>query len=281
MELVLNIYFIAMIAVSVYFFLMASLNIIEMKLTTTKPGLTTGDMVSVLIPARNEESNIENCVKSLLNQTYENYEILVIDDNSADNTWQILERLAKENSRVRVFRGKPLPGDWYGKPYAIQQLHEHALGDILLFTDADTIHSPTSISWAVTNMEKTKADFISGYVGQVLLSFGEITTVPIMFLMTGFVIPMFLNRFIKLGYFSAAVGQYIVMKTKVFKDIGGYSNIKSKFTVPGKPGRIRQEFAVSNRASRLAACIGVCAANSTLLVKLRRQRRSLCPSAKR
>jgi chlorobactene glucosyltransferase len=120
--------------------------------------------------------------------------------------------------------------DWYGKPYALQQLHEQALGDILLFTDADTIHSPTSVSWAVTNMKKTKADFISGYIGQVLLTFGEITTVPIMFLMTGFVIPMFLNRFIKLGYFSAAVGQYIVMKTKVFKDIGGYANIRSKTT---------------------------------------------------
>jgi chlorobactene glucosyltransferase len=230
MELALNIYFVAMIAVSVYFFLMASLNIIEMKLTTAKPQLTTGSMVSVLIPARNEECNIENCVNSLLNQTYQNYEILVIDDNSIDNTWPILERLAKENSRVRVFKGSPLPVDWYGKPYAIQQLYEHALGDILLFTDADTVHSPESISWSVTNMEKTKADFISGYVGQELLTFGEITTVPIMFLMTGFVIPMFLNRFIKLGYFSAAVGQYIVMRSKVFKDIGGYSNIRSKTT---------------------------------------------------
>jgi chlorobactene glucosyltransferase len=217
-----------MLAVSVYFFLMASFNIIEMKLNTVKPRLTEGNMVSVLVPARNEEKNIENCVNSLLNQTYQNYEILVIDDNSSDNTWRILEKLAKENSRVRVFRGKPLPEGWYGKPYALHQLHEQARGEILLFTDADTVHSPASISWSVTNMEKTKADFISGYVGQELRTFGEATTVPIMFFMTGFVIPMFLNRFIKLGYFSAAVGQYIVMKAKVFKDIGGYANIRNK-----------------------------------------------------
>ncbi|MDR2343220.1 MAG: glycosyltransferase [Spirochaetaceae bacterium] len=230
MDLVLNIYFVAMLSVSIYFFLMASFNIIEMKLKTVKPRITDGKMVSVLIPARDEECNIENCINSLLNQTYQNYEILVIDDNSTDNTWQILERLAKENSRVRIFRGKPLPEGWYGKPYALQQLHEHALGDILLFTDADTIHLPGSISWSVTNMEKTKADFISGYVGQELLTFGEVITVPIMFFMTGFVIPMFLNRFIKLGYFSAAVGQYIVMKVKVFKDVGGYANIRSKTT---------------------------------------------------
>jgi chlorobactene glucosyltransferase len=219
-----------MIAVSVYFFLMASFNIIEMKLNTAKPGLTAGKMVSVLVPARNEEDNIERCVASLLNQTYRDFEILVIDDNSSDRTWPILERLAEENSRVRVFKGKPLPEDWYGKPFALQQLYEHALGEILLFTDADTVHTPTSVSWAVTNMEKSKADFISGYLGQELLTFGEITTVPIMFFMTGFVIPMFLNRFIKLGYFSAAVGQYIVMKTSVFKNIGGYANIRDKTT---------------------------------------------------
>ncbi|MDR2802761.1 MAG: glycosyltransferase [Treponema sp.] len=230
MYFALNLYFIAMIAVSVYFFLMASFNIIEMKLNTVKPKLTTGAMISVLIPARNEEANIKCCIDSLLDQTYQNYEILVLDDNSSDNTWPILEKLARENSRIRIFKGKPLPEDWYGKPYALQQLYEHALGDTLLFTDADTIHAPTSISWAVTNMEKTKADFMSGYVGQVLLTFGEITTVPIMFLMTGFVIPMFLNRFVKLGYFSAAVGQYIVMKTQVFKDIEGYANIRKKTT---------------------------------------------------
>ncbi|MDR1149462.1 MAG: glycosyltransferase [Spirochaetaceae bacterium] len=230
MTLALNIYFIAMLAVSIYFFLMASFNIIEMKLVTVKPRLTTGKMVSILIPARNEEYNIGRCVNSLLNQTYQDYEILVLDDNSSDGTWQILEKLSKENSRVRIFKGKKLPPDWYGKPFALQQLYEYALGEILLFTDADTIHAPTSISWAVTNMEKTKADFLSGYVGQQLLSFGEIITVPIMFFMTGFVIPMFLNRFIKLGYFSAAVGQYIVMKTQVFKDIEGYANIRKKTT---------------------------------------------------
>jgi chlorobactene glucosyltransferase len=209
---------------------MASFNIIEMKLVTVKPRLTTGSMVSILVPARNEEENIERCINSLLNQNYQNYEILVLDDNSSDKTWQILERLSAENSRVRIFKGKPLPQDWYGKPFAIQQLYEHALGEILLFTDADTVHASTSVSWAVTNMEKTKADFVSGYVGQELLSLGEAITVPIMFFMTGFVIPMFLNRFVKLGYFSAAVGQYIVMKSRVFRDIEGYTNIRKKTT---------------------------------------------------
>jgi chlorobactene glucosyltransferase len=226
----LSVYFIAMIAVAAYFFLMASFNIIEMKLRTTKPVLTDGKMVSVLIPARNEEENIERCVNSLRGQTYRNYEILVIDDNSTDGTWGILKRLAAEDSRVRIFRGKPLPEGWYGKPFALQQLHEHAAGEILLFTDADTVHTPASVSWAATNMEKTKADLVSGYIGQELLTLGEITTVPIMFFMTGFVIPMFLNRFVKLGYFSAAVGQYIVMKTSVFRDIGGFANIRNKTT---------------------------------------------------
>jgi chlorobactene glucosyltransferase len=203
---------------------------IQIRLSTIKPKLTTGPLVSVLIPARNEENNIRRCAESLLNQTYENYEILIIDDNSTDRTREILQELAAENKRVRVFRGKPLPEGWFGKPFALQQLLEFAEGDILLFTDADTVHSDTSISWAVTNMEHSNADLVSGYVGQQLRSFGEITAVPVMFFLTGFVIPMFLNKYIKNGAFSAAIGQYIVMKKSVFKDIGGYEAIRKKTT---------------------------------------------------
>ena len=223
-----EIYYYGMLIVSLYFFIIATANILEMRKRTALPALKDGCLVSVLVPARDEENNIERCINSLLHQDYRNYEILVIDDNSEDETYRIIQRIAAENKKVRVFKGKPLPADWYGKAFALDQLISYAKGEILLFTDADTIHNPTSISWAVTNLETNKADFISGYVGQILKSFGEKVTVPIMFFLTGFIIPMFLNKLIKLGYFSAAVGQYIAVKKEVFKKIGGYTAVKNK-----------------------------------------------------
>jgi chlorobactene glucosyltransferase len=177
---------------------------------------------------RNEEQNIERCLNSLRNQIYKNYEILVLNDNSTDKTLQILNRIAGIDSRVKVINGEPLPEGWYGKPFALHQLSRQAQGEILVFTDADTIHNPTSISWAVTNLQGLKADMVSGYIGQIFLSFGELITVPLMFFLTGFVIPLFLNRFTRLSCFSAAIGQFIVIKHDVFKAIGGCEKKRKK-----------------------------------------------------
>jgi chlorobactene glucosyltransferase len=195
---------------------------------TLAPELLDGPLVSVLIPARNEEKNIERCINSLRNQHYRNYEILVLNDNSTDGTRNILARLAETEKKLRWFDGKPLPDDWYGKPYALHQLTREARGEIFLFTDADTVHNSTSISWAVTNIQGLKTDMISGYVGQIFLSFGEIATVPLMFFLTGFVIPLFFNRFTRLSVFSSAIGQYIAVRAEVFRKIGGCTVFQKK-----------------------------------------------------
>jgi chlorobactene glucosyltransferase len=219
-------YYNILVITALYFFILSLANHYEMWRFTLGPEIFDGPLVSVLIPARNEENNIELCINSLRNQIYKNYEILVINDNSTDNTANILARMAEEDKRIRVFNGKTLPDDWYGKPYALHQLSANAKGEILLFTDADTIHNPASISWAVTNMQNLKTDMISGYVGQIFGSFGEIITVPLMFFLTGFVIPLFFNRYFKASFFSAAIGQYIAIRHKVFKAIGGCEAFK-------------------------------------------------------
>ncbi|MDR2052362.1 MAG: glycosyltransferase family 2 protein, partial [Treponema sp.] len=221
LEFLSQIYYPVLLIATFYFFILSLANHYEMWRFTLAPEIFDGPLVSVLIPARNEEKNIERCLDSLRNQLYKNYEILVINDNSTDDTPNILNRIAAEDKRVHVFNGDPLPDDWFGKPFALHQVSQHAKGDILLFTDADTIHNPTSISWAVTNITGLKADMISGYVGQDFRSFGEAATVPLMFFLTGFVIPLFINRFTKLSFFSSAVGQYIAIRHNVFKAIGG------------------------------------------------------------
>ena len=221
-------YYLTLLVIASYFFILSLANHYEMWRFTLASEIFDGPLVSVLIPARNEEQFIERCIKSLQNQMYKNYEILVLNDNSTDNTLGILNSIAAADSRVRVFNGKPLPDDWYGKPFALHQLEQQARGEILIFTDADTVHTPTSIAWAVTNMRGLKADLISGYVGQIFQSFGEIITVPLMFFLTGFVIPLFLNRFVKVNWFAAAIGQFIAVRREVFSAIGGCESFKKK-----------------------------------------------------
>jgi len=227
-EILSPIYYPMLLIVSSYFFIFSLANHYEIWRFTLASEIFEGPLVSILIPARNEERNIERCLNSLRNQIYKNYEILVLNDNSTDHTLNILHEIADRDNRVRVFNGKPLPDDWYGKPYALHQLTQEARGEILVFTDADTVHTPTSIAWAVTNLQGLKADLISGYIGQELKTFGEIITVPLMFFLTGFAIPLFLNRFVKVPWFAAAIGQFIVVKRKVFDAIGGCKTFKKK-----------------------------------------------------
>ena len=227
-EFVMSLYTDVMMIIAVYFLAMAAFNVLDMRKNTSPPIIKSGLFISVLVPARNEERHIEQCLESLCGQDYADYEVLVLDDNSTDGTYEIISRFAETHPRVRAFRGEPLPEDWYGKPFALQQLARHAKGDALLFTDADTIHDRESISWAATNLRHTGADFISGYVGQIFKTFGERVTVPIMFFLTGFVIPTVLNKYMKNGYFSAAVGQYIVIRREVFEKTGGFESCRKK-----------------------------------------------------
>ena len=92
--------------------------------------------VSVLIPARNESKNIEACVRSLLQQDYPDFEILIIDDNSRDDTAAIVTKLAQRDQRIHLLHGDPLPVGWAGKPFACYQLAQKAKGDWLLFIQA-------------------------------------------------------------------------------------------------------------------------------------------------
>ena len=184
-----------------------------------------------MVPARNEEKNIAQCLDSLLNQTYQNYEIIVLDDNSTDRTWEILTDYQKRYPHLlRIYRGKPLQEDWYGKPYALQQISEHAVGDIYLFTDADTLHESTSIAFAVTNMTKHQVDYLSAYPRHLVYSFGEKITVPSMYIMTSMVLPLFLVPRTNMPTCSFSIGQYVVFKADVFKKMGGYEALKKEVT---------------------------------------------------
>lgn len=91
--------------------------------------------VSVLIPARNEASNLKRLLPSLLRQKYAPFEILVYDDDSDDDTWAMLQSF--NDDRLRVLRGHGPPAGWVGKVHALYQSAAEARGDVFLFLDAD------------------------------------------------------------------------------------------------------------------------------------------------
>ncbi len=103
-------------------------------------------LISVLIPARNEEKNIRRCLRSLLRQDYPNLEIIVLNDNSSDDTAGVVGEYVKKNKNIKLITGLPLPSGWLGKSFACQQLADAAKGEYLLFTDADTLHFKSSVS---------------------------------------------------------------------------------------------------------------------------------------
>ena len=211
--------------------LLSLANILWLRSSSYRPSTTDMGKVSVLIPARNEESNIRRCLESLLHQSYTNYEIVVLDDLSTDRTWEIISEYARRYPKLlRAVKGAPLPRGWCGKTHAMQLLSQHAQGDYLLFTDADTVHTRESIAWAVTNINKHRSDFLSGYVRQELQSFGEALIVPTTYIMSTMVLPLWLIPRSNTSMLSFAVGQLVMFRRRAFEAIDGYSSVSDQIS---------------------------------------------------
>ena len=98
----------------------------------------------MIVPARNEEKYIKNCLSSLLNQYHSNYEIIVVNDNSSDGTLEIVQSF-RNTGKIKVFEAGEKPEGWIGKNWPCYIGYQKSRGDYLLFTDADTVHSRHSI----------------------------------------------------------------------------------------------------------------------------------------
>ena len=189
--------------------------------------LQENPLVTIAIPARNEEHFIEDCVSSLIAQTYKNIEILILDDNSTDKTAEVARRLQDSDSRVRIIRGKPLKEGWRGKLYAMQQLYEESKGAYILFTDADTVHNPNSLEYGLGIIIKERASMVSGYPKQVGKDIWAQTLVSAMLFNTVLYMPLRLQKKVQWTPFAMAIGQYLLLKRTVLEDIDGFTSIPS------------------------------------------------------
>ena len=131
-------------------------------LEKTSPGTCTHTpLVSIIVPACNEETTLEPALRSLLQQEYSNLEIIVIDDRSTDTTFERITKLAQEFPRIQVEQVKELPMGWLGKNHALYLGAQRARGEILLFTDADIVMRASTLSRAVAYFVNENLDHLS------------------------------------------------------------------------------------------------------------------------
>lgn len=183
--------------------------------------------VSILLPVRNEEHNVQPCLRSLLAQEYADFEILVLNDGSTDGTGRILSALSTEEARLRVLQGEPLPEGWLGKHWACFQLAQAAAGELLLFTDADTRHHPHALVDSVAALVAEGADLLSALPREVVVSWAERLAVPIIPWSILSFLPLGLAHRLRVPALTAAVGQFMLCRQEAYENVGGHAAVRS------------------------------------------------------
>jgi chlorobactene glucosyltransferase len=201
---------------------------LDIVVESTSPPINA-PLISVCIPARNEERNIRACVEAVLAQDYPNFEVIVLDDRSTDGTSTILADIASHDSRLRPISGSNLPKGWAGKPHALFQasaIAHDAPGAWLCFIDADTFISPPTLSSCYFKAIETQADMFTILTFQVMGSFWEKVVLPLVMtgLSAGFS-PRKVNDPKRTD--AIANGQFILVKRSVYYAIGGHESVKS------------------------------------------------------
>jgi len=177
-------------------------------------------LVSVLIPARNEQSNIANLLSDLQTQDYQNIEIIVFNDLSTDRTEEIVTKIAKTDTRIRLVNSEGLPKGWLGKNYACHSLSNIAKGEYLLFLDADVRVKGGIITNYIAFAEKHKTGLLSIFPKQKMISVGEYLTVPVMNYILLTLLPLVLVFKSKFSSMAAANGQFMLFnKAKYFETL--------------------------------------------------------------
>ena len=193
------------------------------------PGGGAWPSVSIIVPARNEERNLPRLLPSLLSQKYPDYEVIVVDDNSEDDTSRILAEWASRDGRLNVVTGVELPREegWLGKPHAMHQGAQHARGDWLLFTDADTVHSPVSISSSVAYALSHDADLFTIFPFYELGTPSERIVMPVAFQGIMNLYPAYKVNDPN-SPTAIANGQYFLIRRSTYDAVGGIESVKGR-----------------------------------------------------
>jgi glycosyltransferase involved in cell wall biosynthesis len=185
-------------------------------------------LVSILVPAKDEAHQIPNCLDSLTAQDYPNFEILVVDDRSSDDTAAIVRRCAERDARIRLLQIKELPAGWTGKTHALHKCEEQARGEWLFFVDADTYMDPSCLSRLLRDCVANGAEMetiVPQYVSDSFwVSVVQPTAVMLMVMLFR---PSRVNdtTLKNQGY---ANGQFILVRRDKFREMGGHAAVRTQ-----------------------------------------------------
>lgn len=236
-------------------------------------GNSPAPLVSILVPARNEEMNIRACLESLKAQDDPDFEVLVLEDRSEDATAPIILECGFADAEVnpggkfRLLRGTELPEGWAGKPWACHQLASAARGEWLLFTDADTLHAPHAVRAAVETAMRENAGLLSAWPRQITVTWSEKLVIPLLYILTHALLP---QGFVRLclrwpwlarlsgrkgmAALGAANGQFILFHRRCYETIGGHTAVKNHLVEDVALGRLVMER--TGEGERLINCDG-------------------------
>ena len=186
------------------------------------------DLVSILIPARDEEKNILTLLQSIDKQDYQNIEVIVLDDHSSDETYNLCADFAKKYPLFKVIKGKPLPNGWLGKNYACHQLAQQAKGKYLLFLDADEEVENGLINSSVYRTKVHRLALLSLFTNQVMVTLGEKSVVPLMHYMLLNLLPLRLIYLSKNPAFAAASGQFMFFEAGKYHQYQWHEKVKGQ-----------------------------------------------------
>ncbi len=174
-------------------------------------------LISVVVPVYNMEKYIDRALESLLSQTYENYEIIIVDDASTDHSQSLIEKWAKPRNNVKDYYLKEKDITYKGKKAALKLATDHAEFEFLLFTDADCEPHP--------NWIKSMNNCISETTGMVIGSYYEINA-PIIRRFSDKITAAFFGITTNIGIPYSCSGMNMLIRKEAFIEVGGYDRIK-------------------------------------------------------
>lgn len=213
-------------------------------------------MVSIVIAARDEGAHIEAALATLLGQDYPDYEVIVVDDRSSDDTGSILDRMAAQDRRIAVMHVRELPPGWLGKNHALHVGAARARGRYVLFTDADVHLAPDVLSRAVGRMEATGIDHLAAgpdliMPGLLMQAFGA----------------FFISAFLAFAkpwkasdpksWFFVGVGAFNLVRRSAYEAIGGHERVRLRPDDDLKLGKVLKRAGYRQEAANGAGVMSV------------------------
>jgi hypothetical protein len=183
--------------------------------------------VSVLIPARNEETSIAACVESVLASVGVEIEVIVLDDHSEDRTAEVVREIARKDPRVRLEIAPPLPPNWCGKQHACFVLSKHARFSILTFLDADVRLAADALARMAAFLAASNAELVSGFPHQQTGTFLEKLLIPLINWLLLCYLPMRPMRKYRFPALGAGCGQWFMTRRDAYDRVGGHEAVKA------------------------------------------------------